>query len=382
MNNLINEKIIFHGLRGVGTMELEFEPDQRVYTIIGENGVGKTKLLEALFTVLFRTNSLVDKVNTLHSLINNNIFDKITIGSNINYTFEDSVFLADFKRNLKNIEHSYPVVYLATQNRGNIDDVNETIEQIGGKEQRQKEYLEYICRALDESNRIKTVGMDTNINKWFIQRAQSENPYQISEDNRGVEIDTLLKLLHNIDHRFSQRKDDLKISGDGKVFINIDKKQTALSDLSSGFASILKILQSIVSGYSYFTNAENISEVEGYVLIDEIESHLHNEWQIEIISLLKKIFPNTTFFITTHSSIVLSQLKEGEAYRLQRDEDDVVRAHLIKNPDKMLFIDLLKDAFGVDLNEIRIKNTTPQSQKIAKQNLLKLIAHDLENIYE
>ena len=224
--------------------------------------------------------------------------------------------------------------------------------------------------------------MDTNINKWFIQRAQSENPYQISEDNRGVEIDTLLKLLHNIDHRFSQRKDDLKISGDGKVFINIDEKQTALSDLSSGFASILKILQSIVSGYSYFTNAENISEVEGYVLIDEIESHLHNEWQIEIISLLKKIFPNTTFFITTHSSIVLSQLKEGEAYRLQRDEDDVVRAHLIKNPDKMLFIDLLKDAFGVDLNEIRIKNTTPQSQKIAKQNLLKLIAHDLENIYE
>ena len=189
-------------------------------------------------------------------------------------------------------------------------------------------------------------------------------------------------MLHNIDHRFSQRKDDLKISGDGKVFINIDEKQTALSDLSSGFASILKILQSIVSGYSYFTNAENISEVEGYVLIDEIESHLHNEWQIEIISLLKKIFPNTTFFITTHSSIVLSQLKEGEAYRLQRDEDDVVRAHLIKNPDKMLFIDLLKDAFGVDLNEIRIKNTTPQSQKIAKQNLLKLIAHDLENIYE
>ena len=116
-----------------------------------------------------------------------------------------------------------------------------------------------------------------------------------------------------------------------------------------------------------------LQDVKGIVLIDEIESHLHISWQSKIIPLLKSLFPNTTFYITTHSSIVLTQLDQGEAYQLKRDEDGVVRSKEIRSPGKAAFIDVLKDAFGLDLNKMKRERMSPENQKEAKQQLLDLL---------
>lgn len=113
------------------------------------------------------------------------------------------------------------------------------------------------------------------------------------------------------------------------MFIKIENQKRELSELSSGFTSILKILQSIISNYSYFTNETDLRNVRGFVLIDEIESHLHHQWQVKIVPLLKELFPNTTFYITTHSSLIISQLNHGEAYRLQRKEDGIVYGEIM-----------------------------------------------------
>ena len=140
----------------------------------------------------------------------------------------------------------------------------------------------------------------------------------------------------------------------------------------------MKIIQSIIAGYSYFTNKEQIAEVDGVVLIDEIESHLHNEWQIKIVPLLKKLFPNTTFFITTHSSLVISQLEQGEAYRLVRSkEDGVVYGKMIDYPSNTSFVDLLNEAFGVDLNKKKIERVQERDQEQAKKALLELVRQEL-----
>lgn len=52
---LFDGTVRFEHVTGVGTMQVDFQPNQRVYTMIGENGVGKTKFLECLFTVLLFT---------------------------------------------------------------------------------------------------------------------------------------------------------------------------------------------------------------------------------------------------------------------------------------------------------------------------------------
>lgn len=46
----------FKNVKGVGSIEVNFTPDKRVHAFIGENGVGKTKFLEALFQFYFYSN--------------------------------------------------------------------------------------------------------------------------------------------------------------------------------------------------------------------------------------------------------------------------------------------------------------------------------------
>ena len=46
----------------------------------------------------------------------------------------------------------------------------------------------------------------------------------------------------------------------------------------------------------------------GIVLVDEVELHLHPEWQKSILPRLLQSFPNVQFVVTTHSPIVLAQL--------------------------------------------------------------------------
>lgn len=54
---------------------------------------------------------------------------------------------------------------------------------------------------------------------------------------------------------------------------------------------------------------------EGIVLIDEIDLHLHPEWQRDVVSKLVSTFPNCQFFMTTHSPIVASDV-EGKVFAM------------------------------------------------------------------
>lgn len=373
-------KLRFEQVRGVGTIETDFLPNKRVYTLIGTNGVGKTKFLECLFVLLFLANEEIQNqpyaINLNHipfNLVKISSLDKILninqLGTNISLSVVDKIL--DQKFNL-------PLVYITAQNRSNLKKHSDFISRLGNRKDRASKYFEKIFGVLWYDNQdLRDLNSDINIQEWIIQRAQSSNPYQSKEDNREIEITTLLKLLNQIDERIDA--DYLEISGDNRVFIKIENQKRELSELSSGFTSIFKIIQTIIAGYSYFTNEVQIANVRGIVLIDEIESHLHNEWQVKIIPLLKQLFPNTTFFITTHSSLVISQLEDGEAYRLQRETDGVVYGKAIAHPSNASIIDLLNEAFNVDLNKLKIERAQGQSesQKSAKQALLKLVQQEL-----
>ena len=386
MNNILHlKKFHFEQVKGVGTIEAELFPNQRVYTFIGENGIGKTKFLESLFAILLFTNKQAMKTDSYiqHSLIP---FKSATI-NDISFSFNENDGFSLGNHNYAFIldMHSYPVVYLSAQHRGAINEKiyeyeRGNVSKLGNKSKRQKGYLEYLLTSFNGNpQHLKNLNMDSNIEEWIVQRALSSNPYQSKEDNREIEIKTLLSLLNKVDHRID--KDFLEISGDNRVFLKIENQKREISELSSGFTSILKIIQSIIAGYSYFTNELQIANVPGIILIDEIESHLHNKWQVNIIPLLKELFPKTIFFITTHSPIVISQLKTGEAYRLKRCENDgVVYAELIDYPSRVSFIDLLNDAFDVNLNRLKVQRAKEEGQQEAKQTLLKLVQQELANL--
>lgn len=370
---MLGDKLEFEGLTGVGHVQLVLEPHQQIYTFIGANGVGKTKMLEALFQVLFFTNSTVNKTlepfrfahfrfkrfqqNSPSLWILDRGSDPSPLWGNIKDTFSQK-------------NHKLPVVFLGAQSRGSISDSTAANNlSVGSLDGRRKIYFNAL--VADMESRFGSMNMSTSIQEWFISVARSSNRWQKNEDNREVEISTVMRLLHAIDNRIDA--EFLEITGDDRVSIQIEGQKRELTQLSSGFTSILKLIQAIVSGYSYFTNETNIQHVKGIVLIDEIESHLHLSWQANIIPLLKSLFPNTTFYITTHSSVVLAQLKDGEAYNLYRDDDGVVKTRKIPAPNKAALADILKDVFSVDINQLKLQNSSIAEQQTAKDDLLRLL---------
>ena len=52
-----------------------------------------------------------------------------------------------------------------------------------------------------------------------------------------------------------------------------------------------------------------IIDTQGIVLIDEVDMHLHPQWQRSILGSLEKAFPNIQFIVTTHSPLVISDVK-------------------------------------------------------------------------
>ena len=387
---MLGNNIQIKQLVGVGDVHLSFLPEQRVYCLIGENGIGKTKCLEALFTAYVIHNKDVNEVleklhfdeNIIFKELNTNYIQlKLPIASNSDYLITENMTINELLGEKDSIDKQtldIPIVMVSIVSRGIISLIHSFDGRIGSKEER---FEEHAFRIQDWLYREPTGkdSLDVNIKEWIIQRAQSANKFQKKEDNREIEITTLLKLLHEIDSQYDANF--LEISGDENVFVKINDKKTELSELSSGFASILKIMQSIIAGYSYFTNETNIAHVKGVVFIDEIESHLHTKWQATIIPILKRLFPNTTFYITTHSAIVLSQLQHGEAYELYRDEKDgVVKTELIEHPNNAAFVDLLKDAFDIDINQLKLARDNAPQQAEAKQMLLSLLDDKIKQL--
>ena len=370
------DAVDIEGLKGVGRVELRFDPSKRVRVLFGVNGVGKTKTLEAIYLgMLFSQNEFSAWMQ--RQLFNGSKsipFASLSIDKEPlvkRATAEASALLA--MSMASKARPPAPVVILGASGRSAVSSEPSQAGLLGQFEERKKSHFSRLLAEIT-SNSLRSAGMDGDVRAWCVQRAQSVNPYQVEKDNLQREIDTVLDLLNALDSRVAQGK--LQIDGAQRVFLNVSDEWVELGSLSSGFASVVKMFQTIVAAYSNFTNAADMCRLPGVVLIDEIESHLHVSWQTTIIGKLKQLFPKTVFVIATHSPLILSQLEEGEAYLIARDNDGVVRATEINSPNMKAFGDVLHEAFGVDLNGLKRAALENADQTDAKKRLLDLLLGD------
>ncbi|WP_248279479.1 AAA family ATPase [Xanthomonas campestris] len=368
------DRIDIEGLKGVGKVELRFDAASRARVLFGVNGVGKTRSLEAIYlALLFTSEELLHAKGTQYISVPWWPSSCVVIDGAV---FVGKQSSADQYITLSGIahetaRHSRPLVYIGAGSRSSVGSPTGSISALGSFEERRSRHFDLLLHECS-SGSLRSAGMDADIRVWFIQRAQSVNPFQVEKDNLRNEIESVLRLLHRIDQRVDAGR--LQIDGSQRVYLSIEGQMRELGELSSGFASVVKLFQAIISGYAGFSNSKDLQNLPGVVLIDEIESHLHVGWQVNIVRHLKALFPNTQFFISTHSPLVLTQLEQGEAYLLERDaKDGVVRSSVIDSPNMKAFADVLEETFGVDLNALKRDALVSEDQSATKRALLDLI---------
>ena len=98
--------------------------------------------------------------------------------------------------------------------------------------------------------------------------------------------------------------------------------------LSHGYQSTFAWIADLIGHVLLESRTEvTTTEMEGLVLIDEIDLYLHPTWQARFIPALRRVFPHIQFIATTHSPVVLSTLAPHEVIRLTVDEQtgDIVQ---------------------------------------------------------
>jgi hypothetical protein len=120
---------------------------------------------------------------------------------------------------------------------------------------------------------------------------------------------------------------------------------TALSD---GYQSMLAWIADLL-GHAFLEGDANVqaSTLRGIVLLDEIDLHLHPSWQRRLVPLLKQVFPQLQFIVTTHSPLVLAGFEQDEIVRLRLQGDLVGQEPAPLQPGLLTAPQLLNTYFDV-----------------------------------
>lgn len=146
-----------------------------------------------------------------------------------------------------------------------------------------------------------------------------------------------------------------------------DRKPFTLDCMSMGYAAIFDIVGDLMmrmeNQHSY--------ELEGIVMIDEIETHLHVELQRAIVPILTALFPNLQFVLTTHSPFILNSTENSVVFDLQE------RHHLEAGLTNYPYDSIVKSYFDTDLLSVQLREKFEEYKRLvqdenSRSNLAKL----------
>ena len=123
-----------------------------------------------------------------------------------------------------------------------------------------------------------------------------------------------------------------RVDSDGLWLRDRKGLKLAWTEMSDGYRSALALLADILRhlikayGVTGLVGRDPDGRIfvkrSGVVLIDEIDAHLHPEWQREIGFWLKRHFPNIQFLVTTHSPIICQAADENGLFHLPEPGSD------------------------------------------------------------
>jgi predicted ATP-binding protein involved in virulence len=149
----------------------------------------------------------------------------------------------------------------------------------------------------------------------------SDNP---KEKQEGEFLYAVIKKIFKLglldgELKYVERKVNMPIVSQNGFDVSLDK-------LSSGNLYLIQRLISLL-GQMYSVYELNNLKLEemlltpGLLLIDEAENHLHPKWQKTFLNSILNIFPNLQIIITTHSPFIVSSVENSKVFVCKSEKD-------------------------------------------------------------
>ena len=151
--------------------------------------------------------------------------------------------------------------------------------------------------------------------KWFKKLAYSELQKKQS-------IPAMMAIKSAVQTCIPGAKDFYYDTDADQIMIKLDKEGLVpFNYLSDGYRNMVAMVADIAHRASRLNphfDSDSAKKTQGIVLIDEIDLHLHPKWQRRVVDDLQKAFPNIQFVATTHSPFIIQSLKAGEVIDLDQ----------------------------------------------------------------
>lgn len=334
MSNIFIKKVTINNVRHLKDLEINLSNTHKKHLIItGRNGSGKTSLLYVLR-------------DFLGGIQNNQV-----------------LHIPEWKKNIKKWEKSINKyegqLEISINEKERIrlkQKITDLVEQIEST----KESIAFYNKIKISINHIEEIPTFCQQGKFIIaffgaqrgvelkspsgiQKLEMKSSYNIHEKANQDFIQYLVNLkaqrsfardsqkeevVKNIDEWFFVFENFLKeVFEDERLGLEFDsenfnfniilpnRETFNFSTLSDGYSAIMNIVTELILRMEN-KSAKNY-EIEGIVLIDEAESHLHIDLQKKLLPFLTKVFPKIQFVVTTHSPFIINSLENAVIYDLE-----------------------------------------------------------------
>jgi predicted ATP-binding protein involved in virulence len=328
MEQIFLQNLKINNVRHLHDINIPLSETERKHLILtGKNGSGKTSVLEILKTYCLALENNQIHIEAWENAIevNQNAVDSLPLILDSQQAIMKQSWL-DTIKSYQNAIRSYSYIELQ------INEFDKLFPAIQDKQFMfvyfpAKRGAKYTIAKGPEKLDIEKEGisLQKNFNQHFLQflvNQKTESSFAHADNDtkvvKGLEkwfanFEGLLKEIYgqNVTLEFDRK--------DWNFYLQIDGyERFDLNHLSDGYSAIINIIAELLLRMEKHGHLSH--EMQGLVMIDEIETHLHIELQRKILPFLTTFFPNIQFVVTTHSPFVLSSINNAVIFDLEKKE--------------------------------------------------------------
>ena len=318
---MIIKHLVIENFRAIEYLELDCSNSVNVF--IGDNGAGKSTVLDAI-NILYSW--LVARLDSTKGKGKSIRKDDIRFGAQ--YCFLSVMVEHDGIHASWSLYKSKQVSHPEPQKQTDLEQLNRFVEQIQSSFEKEKPLLSYY----GVNRNVNPVRYDKSLSKkkkdlsifdssasanwksffnWFYESENEENRMKVwfNPKYHNEALDAVRDCLSDVFPGYSNLRIEDKPT---QLVIQKNNQKISFDKLSDGEKCYITLVLDIARRLAT-SNVGGDSPLLGsqIVMIDEVDLHLHPSWQLHVISNLEKKFPNCQFFITSHSSLVLSSLRDS-----------------------------------------------------------------------